>query len=1146
MRPMKLGLLFALGLLWSPPSFALVARAGDARTMPADTAAIAFEANQGQAAPETEFVGRGPGYTLLLGPDEAVLAPIGATSGLRFQLVGANRHPRIQGLDEMPGKSSYYRGNATGQRQGGIPRYARVRYQNAYPGVDVVYYGNGTTLESDFVIGPRADPSVILLRVRGADTLAIDGRGDLVLTTPAGEVRLGKPEAYQQRGVDRTSVAARYVRRGSREVAFRIGAYDHSRALVIDPSVVATYLLPAGVGAGGHASVTTDAAGNLYATSNVCIVLTGIFTCDGSDARVEKRDPGHNLLYVSYLGGSLPGAKTVATGIASDALGNAYLTGLTDQTDLATAGAYQTSFVSVACGSSPCTNAFVAKLDAAGSVAYFTYLGPSTRYALSADRSSMPAIAADGIGNVYVTGPALPGFPTTAGAFQAAPSGGYDAFVVELDPSGATAAYATYLGGSMDDAGAGIAVDAGGSAYVTGVTFSADFPTTPAVVQPTKDSNAFVTKLAPDGAALVYSTFVAPVREGYAIAVDAEGDAYVTGVPARIVKLGPDASQIIYSTSPPDLSTLLPVAIHSSDMNSGIALNAAGEVWISSFYFDGASFFAKLDAAGTAFEYAGIDPAPLTNIFNPGAVDQGIAVDPSGNAYVAGYTPFLSSQGARQGFLLKIADGNTPAGVNVVLHPVDATTGATPITLTFSDVTQAGSTTLTSSASGPATPAGFQLGNPPTYFELTTTAVFSGPVTVCIDYSRIAFAPGTAPQLFHYESGAWLDVTVSLDPVAQVICGSVNSFSPFAIFQPGGDTTPPVIVASVNGSLGNNGWYKSDVLVSWSVTDPDSPVSSSTGCGSTSLTSDSAGATFTCTATSAGGTASSTVTIKRDATAPRLTFAAASPSPNAAGWNNTSVSLAFAAADNLSGLATTSVQSPLLLAAEGTAVSGSVTITDAAGNVATFASPPVMIDKTPPAVTITTPAGGAVYTLNQAVASSYSCADAMSGMAGCAGPVSNGALIDTATPGTKSFTVNGRDVAGNSRSQSVSYQVVGVCHYVSINPSPSTVPQGGRTTIHVALTACASVSQTVVIQFALTGPTPPGHDCGHRPSFMFETPPVTLAPNTALSLDFPHHVSEEICPGAYSIKATTLVGGRPVDVSSAAFTVTPRHHGRDE
>ena len=128
-----------------------------------------------------------------------------------------------------------------------------------------------------------------------------------------------------------------------------------------------------------------------------------------------------------------------------------------------------------------------------------------------------------------------------------------------------------------------------------------------------------------------------------------------------------------------------------------------------------------------------------------------------------------------------LVNGNTPSGSNVSVTPIDAATGAAPATLTFSSVTQPGMTSVTMSSGGPAPPAGFQLGTPPVYYELTTTAVFAGSITVCIDYTGIVFAG--PPSLYHLENGVMVDRTTSVDALNEIVCGSVTSLSPFALFQ---------------------------------------------------------------------------------------------------------------------------------------------------------------------------------------------------------------------------------------------------------------------------------------------------------------------------------------------------------------------------
>jgi hypothetical protein len=162
------------------------------------------------------------------------------------------------------------------------------------------------------------------------------------------------------------------------------------------------------------------------------------------------------------------------------------------------------------------------------------------------------------------------------------------------------------------------------------------------------------------------------------------------------------------------------------------------------------------------------------------AFPNGVAVDNSGNLYIAD----TGNQRIRH-----VLFSNTTTGPGVVTEPVDATTGTIPVGMTFSNVTQAGTTSLTTSSAGPPPPAGFKLGNPPVYYDLTTTAVFSGSVTVCINYSGISFGNETNLKLLHFEGANWVDRTVSLDATNNIICADVTSFSPFAILE--GETQGP-------------------------------------------------------------------------------------------------------------------------------------------------------------------------------------------------------------------------------------------------------------------------------------------------------------------------------------------------------------------
>src|SRR5712691_9997698 len=225
---------------------------------------LSFEANQGQTDPQVKFLSRGSGYTLFLTSTEAVLTPTKADahakrriSGeativepekragtvLRMKLLGANPTPRVIGVEELRGRSNYFVGNDPKKWRANVPTYAKVRYQDLYPGIDLVYYGNQRQLEHDFVVSPGADPKVITLVFEGMDGVAIDTLGDLVLRAEEGEVRLRKPVVYQDQNGQRAVIPTRYVLKAERQVAFEVAAYDATKPLVIDPVLAySTYL----------------------------------------------------------------------------------------------------------------------------------------------------------------------------------------------------------------------------------------------------------------------------------------------------------------------------------------------------------------------------------------------------------------------------------------------------------------------------------------------------------------------------------------------------------------------------------------------------------------------------------------------------------------------------------------------------------------------------------------------------------------------------------------------------------------------------------------------------------------------------------------------------------------------------------------
>ncbi len=680
---------------------------------------LSFEANQGQTDGQVKFLSRGRGYSLFLTGDEAVLtlprasqkangkgqmakvnarvAPrfIGAAlprplllpslgmkdgwgqelekpwdrragpalpsssrladSGessavLRMRLVGANVKAAVTGADELPGKSNYFIGNDPTKWRTNVPNYAQVKYQNVYPGVDLVYYGNqGGQLEYDFVVAPGADPSAIALdvgaglalpsnvgneedqkpssvaepskRAGQAPPLQIAADGDLVVKTDGGEVRFHKPVVYQEQfTVDSSQLTVQeegrnttanpkskiqnrkfldghYILEASNRVGFQLAPYDHSKALFIDPF----------------------------------------------------------LSYSTYLGGSTEGQYlgNSGNGIAVDSFGNAYVTGQTFSRDFPTVNPLEPANNS--CYS--CSEAFVVKMNAAGSaLVYSTYLGGS-------GWDSAYGIGVDSSGNAYVTGETFSTDFPTVNPFQATKNGGYytaNAFVAKFNAAGSALVYSTYLGGSDGITyGAAIALDAAGNAFVTGPAGD-DLPT----VNPLQTTGSgFVAKLNAAGSALVYSTYLGA---GSGIAVDSSDNAYVTGSPG----LGFTATSGAYQTSPNDIfvaklnaagsALVYSTYLGGSAGNSvaGIAVDSSGNAYVTGRTFStdfptvnpiqatnhnpiGCSnaFVTMINAAGSALVYSTyLGGTSVTCYQGHGDYGSGIAVDSFGNAYVTGET----------------------------------------------------------------------------------------------------------------------------------------------------------------------------------------------------------------------------------------------------------------------------------------------------------------------------------------------------------------------------------------------------------------------------------------------------------------------------------------------------------------------------
>jgi len=461
---------------------------------------IAFEPNEGQAVQGYTFVARRPELTAAFAPNFADLSVRGnnnSAAHLRLRFMhGAARS--IQGENKLESKTNYLLGNGPEQWHTGVANYGRLRYRDLYPGVDLVFYGNGEQLEHDFVIAPGADPSRIHFQLEGGSGIHLEPNGDLRLNLREGELVFRRPRAYQE-GKDHTqNVDAAFVLKGS-EIGFRVGHYDRSRALIIDPVIVfSTYL------AGGTVeflnAVAVDGAGNVYVTGFTAspdfpttptsfqpACPTCVPASRQGDAFVTKIDPtGKTLVYSTFLGGS---AQDSGSSIRVDANGNALVAGITSSLNFPSLNPINPN--------PPCCNLnllFVTSLSPDGSALNYSGLVGSISF------NTIVSLAADASGNAYIaTQTDSINFPITTGTFAAIPASNpaNTLVVLKVSPAGSLL-YSTAIPGTATPTfdvttnnftPAAIAVDASGNAFVAG-TAGAGFPATPGVLAGTLPADA--------------------------------------------------------------------------------------------------------------------------------------------------------------------------------------------------------------------------------------------------------------------------------------------------------------------------------------------------------------------------------------------------------------------------------------------------------------------------------------------------------------------------------------------------------------------------------------------------------------------------------------------------------------------------------
>jgi subtilase family serine protease len=559
-----------------------------------------------------------------------------------------------EGTGRLPITSNFFIGSDSNAWRTDVPNYDEIIYRDIYNDIDIAYRKTAEGVKYEFRVHKGADLSEISMRYESSELTV--SHGDLIIGTPLAMVIDTRPISYQ----GDSDVHCSFVVRKPLTAGFDCEPYDSSRTLVIDPLIYSTFLgageedLGLALAHDDHGNViltgktysstfpTTPTANdtmfggsydcfiakidndgsdllfstfiggssgdichgvaldpfnNVYVTGDTFSadfpVTTGAFNttfngaCDGFVAKLSSS--GSILAYATYIANPNPDFFSIAV----DGAGNAYITGATGDPDFPTTpGAFNTTLPGVAAS-------FVVKLNVNGSsVTWGTYLGGS-------NKTEGRSIAVDTSGNVYITGfTTSSDFPTTPGAFDRNhTSGGRKAYITKLNASGDILLYSTFLGGTKNEYGYSISVDFTGNAYVTGETESSDFPTTPGACDATLNgtTDAFVAQLNAQGNALVYSTYLggSGFERGYSIAVDINGNAWVTGMTD---------------------STDFPITsdAYQSAFNGGTPY---GDV-----------FLTELNSTGSALAYSTF----LGGVDNE--IGLGVAVDLAGNAYVTGHT----------------------------------------------------------------------------------------------------------------------------------------------------------------------------------------------------------------------------------------------------------------------------------------------------------------------------------------------------------------------------------------------------------------------------------------------------------------------------------------------------------------------------
>jgi hypothetical protein len=570
---------------------------------------LSFEQNLGQAPKDVMYLMRGGA---LQGAFETNSVRLKLKTGPKddeevvMRLLGAQKDAAITGDGLTEGRTNYLVGKDSTRWLRGVPNYAEVRYSEIYPGTSLLFYGNDGVLEHDFELMPGADPARIAFRLEGSKKLTVAQNGDLGIELGTGEIRFEKPVAYQTIDGSRRLVDAAFQLEADGSIHFKLGKYDPSAKLIIDPVLsFATYL---STYPGEANLIATDADGDNYVSGSSVYdfpVTPGAFPCPDCSSSgnaltfISKLSPdGKKLLYSTILGGN---QFAQPTGLAVDVKGNAVVSGFTSATDFPTKNGQTINMTTND------TFGFLVSLSADGSTLnYGTLLGskPSTS---NAPFTYADAVAVDSSGNAYVVGTTGDDFNVTSGALNQIKAGesynSFDVFLAKFSPTG-TLLYGALLGTADPQNGGGgpigpeaVAVDTSGNAYVAGQAGILWPISSNAYLRQIAGSNPYATpfamKVSADAKTQIYSTFLDYASLVTGIAPLANGNLFVAG-------------QFVGPNFPTTANAYQP-------------------------YTAGASFLTELNADGSGLEYS-------TTIGDSSYRINGMALDPDGDIWLAGQT----------------------------------------------------------------------------------------------------------------------------------------------------------------------------------------------------------------------------------------------------------------------------------------------------------------------------------------------------------------------------------------------------------------------------------------------------------------------------------------------------------------------------